>query len=132
MSVWVKLDVGKGFRSENENGDCQIRALMTARGMRFDEAYDLLYALQGKYRTIGFHLHIFLDKEPEAFGVKRKIPCPAIKGQDRMTAEAFAKLHPKGSFILRMAHHVAAMEDGRLFDRWDSSQKCVYNAWEIK
>jgi hypothetical protein len=131
-SVWVKLDVGRGFRSENENGDCQIRALMTARGMKFDEAYDLLYALQGKYRTIGFHICKFLDLEPETFGVKRKISCAAVRGEPRMTAEMFAVLHPKGTYIFKMAHHVACMEDGRLFDRWDSSQKCIYNAWEIK
>src|ERR1700728_3910737 len=71
--VWRRHDAGAGFRSDNENGDCQIRALVTARGLAFDAAYDLLYLLQGKYRTIGFSLHKFLDLEPEALGVVRRL-----------------------------------------------------------
>jgi len=43
--VFHKFDAGAGFRSKDEDGDCQIRALMTTRGMTFDAAYDLLYAL---------------------------------------------------------------------------------------
>lgn len=129
--VWQKHDAGAGHRNDNENGDCQIRSLVTARGLTFDAAYDLLYALQGRYRTIGFALHKFLDLEPTTFGVVRKLPFPAKRGQPRMTAKSLAKLHPTGTFILRMSHHVAAMVDGKLLDRWDSSGKCVYTAWEV-
>lgn len=31
----------------------------------------------------------------------------------------------------RMAHHVAGVKEGVLYDTWDSSSKCVYRAWEI-
>ena len=49
-----------------------------------------------------------------------------------MTPREFCRRYPKGSFILKLAHHVAAVEDGVLIDTWDCSDKCVYTAWQMR
>jgi hypothetical protein len=100
--------------------------------MHYEKAWETLYRLQGKHRTVGFNLPEFLNRDAKELGVIRRLEFPAVKGKPRMTGEAFCKKHPKGNFILRMAHHVAAVEDGVLLDNFDSSSKCVYIAWEMR
>lgn len=60
--VYRKYDAGRGKRQPGQNGDCQVRALHKAWGMAYDEAWEALYALQGKYRTCGFDITFYLDK----------------------------------------------------------------------
>jgi hypothetical protein len=100
--------------------------------MLYDEAWETLYRLQLKHRSSGFHLVGYLDRDAEALGVIRRLSFPAVKGKPRMTGYAFCKKYPRGNFILHMAQHVAAVEDGVLLDRWDSSRCCVYTAWEVR
>lgn len=61
-----------------------------------------------------------------------KISFPAVKGQKRMNGERFCKAFPKGRFILRMAKHWSCCVDGVIYDTWDCSENCVYQAWQIK
>lgn len=129
---FVKRDVGKGHRPTHVGGDCTVRALALATGLSWDAAWQKLYDAQGRYRCCGFALDDFLDFEPELWGVVRAFTFPAVKGQRRMNGQRFAEQHPRGSFILRLAHHLAAVEDGVLYDTWDCSQKCVYTAWQIR
>jgi len=49
-----------------------------------------------------------------------------------MTGKEFVRLYPKGRYILRLAHHVAAVVDSVVIDSWDSTRKCVYGAWQLK
>lgn len=113
--------------------DCQVRALCTALGVTYNEAWAILYTMQGERRACAFSLVDELDDtNAAALGVIRPISFPAKKGSPRMTAEEFCKKHKRGRFILRMAHHVAAVKDGQLFDTSDTSYACVYKAWEIR
>ncbi len=111
------------------NGDCQVRALHTASGLSYSAAWDALYALQGKYRSHGFNIILYLDSGE--LGVVRKLSFPAKAGQERMTAAEFVRKYPKGNFILRQAHHVVGVEDGVVYDNADSTDRCVYTAWEV-
>jgi hypothetical protein len=130
--VFRKVDVGKGKRCAWDGGDCQVRALCTAAGIRYEDAWETLYRLQARYRTTGFNLAGYMDRCPKELGVIRRISFPAVKGKPRMTGAAFCRKYPKGDFILKMAHHVVAVEDGQLLDVWDCSQSCVYTAWELE
>jgi hypothetical protein len=49
-----------------------------------------------------------------------------------MTAAKFCRRYRKGNYILLQASHVVAVEDGVTYDRWDSTDRCVYTAWQIK
>jgi hypothetical protein len=122
-------DAGKGLRPTGDEGDCQVRALHTASGLSYNQAWDALYTLQGKYRTAGFRLGFYLEKGE--LSVIRNLKFPAQKGKPRMTAVKFVKRYQKGSFILRQANHVVAAQDGIIFDTFDSTERCVYQAWEI-
>jgi len=127
---FVKRDIGKGHRATGD-GDCTVRAFALAAGLPYRVAWQMLYEAQGRHRTTGFMLEAFLDREPEAFGVMRRLPFPAERGAPRMTAPEFAARYPRGSYVLRMAGHVAAIEDGTLYDSWDCSRRCIYTAWQI-
>lgn len=128
-----KIDYGQAFRTPGgDDGDCQVRALVYARGIRYPDAWDLLYRMQGEMRACSFMLDKSLEAGDERLGVIRKLPFPAQRGQKRMTAGEFCRQHPKGRFILRIANHLAGVVDGVLVDRWDCSRKCVYKAWEVR
>src|SRR5262245_17378527 len=86
-TAFRRLDVGKGKRPAWDTGDCQVRALSMATGLRYEAAWELLYQLQGKHRTAGFHLTGYLDRDIEALGVIRRLSFPAEKGKRRMTVE---------------------------------------------
>ena len=127
MSIFKKYDAGKGKRQPGQNGDCQVRALITASGMGYAEAWDVLYRLQGKYRTCGFDLCYYLERGE--LGAGKTMSFPAERGKSRMTAGEFAEKHPKGSYVLRQAHHVVAVEDGIVYDTFDCTDRCVFRAW---
>ena len=61
-----------------------------------------------------------------------KLSFPAEKGKPRMNGERFSEIFNKGSYILRMAGHLSACVDGVIYDTWDCSYKCVYNAWKVR
>lgn len=127
-----KFDAGALARPKGApKEDCQVRALTTARGIPYYEAWKLLYLVQGELRRCAFALVESLTANDPRFGVKRVLRFPAVKGKSRMTGAEFCKRHPKGRFILRMSHHVAAVKDGVLYDTFDSSAKCLYTAWEV-
>jgi hypothetical protein len=130
MFRFVKRDVGKGHRGRDV-GDCQVRTLAVAAGIRWPDAWRLLYTAQERHRTCAFNLTEFMKAEPEVWGVIRALALPAERGRPRMTPRTFAEAYPGGNWVLRLANHVAAMEDGVLYDTWDCSERCVYAAYEI-
>ena len=130
-TVYQRYDAGVGSRKW-DTADCTVRALAKARGMSYNEAWSALYDLQARHKTCSFRIADFLRREPAALGAVGYVPCKAVKGFKRITSGDFARMYPKGKFILRMAHHVAAVVDGVLYDTWDSSRKCCYGAWQIK
>lgn len=131
MSCFVKRDVGIGHRGSDKN-DCQVRSLVVALGLDYLDAWNLLYRMQGESQRCSFGLTEELASFDHRLHVIRAFAFPAVRGEPRMSGVQFCKTHPQGSFILRMAHHVAAVVDGRLYDSFDSSRRCVYAAWEVR
>ena len=62
----------------------------------------------------------------------QKISFQAVKGQPRMNGERFCRAYPKGRYILRMASHLSCCIDGVIYDTWDCSDKCVYQAYKVQ
>lgn len=108
-------------------GDCQIRALCKALDLSWVEAFDLTVPICRELQTYtifdGAH-----DKTVEAMksigfdytGVSNK------KGTSRPTVDSFAKEHKKGTYIVKVSHHVVAVVDGKYYDTWDSGYKSMY------
>ena len=99
-------------------GDCAIRAVARALGVSWEDAFALLAVnafaaadMPSSDAVIGAALrqHGF---------VREAIPntCP-----DCYTAEDFCKEHPEGIYLLFYGGHVACIEDGTVYDSWDSS-----------
>jgi hypothetical protein len=131
--MFRKFDAGAGVRiPANKGRDCSVRALCTATGMRYSDAWTLLYTHQGENRLCHMQLGLALDAQDPRFGVVRKLSFPAQKGQPRMTPATFCLEYPRGSYILNLAQHDLAVEDGHYFDTWDCGTKCVYCAWEVR
>lgn len=60
----------------------------------------------------------------EYHGISNKL------GSSRPTVNDFAKTHPHGSYICKVAHHVVAVVDGKYYDTWDCGYKSLYGYYE--
>lgn len=108
-------------------GDCTVRAISKATGTSWQEAY-LALAIQGYLdgnmpsanavwgaylRKIGYTRHIVQDTCPDCY-----------------TVADFAQDHPMGTYILALSGHVVCVEDGVLYDSWQSQNETVLYYWE--
>lgn len=126
---WVLSDGGRSQskRSAQKN-DCTVRALAIARGLPYDEAYDILKDA-GRKCSRGFDFVRWIATQPWA----TKIAFPAAKGQRRMTPAQFCIDHPRGTFILRVSKHVFAVVDGVVHDTFENRpDRCVYTAFRVE
>lgn len=107
-------------------GDCAVRAVARALGVDWETAYSMIanagYAMGDMpssnsvwgavLRQNGFY--------------RQAIPnyCP-----DCYTAADFAHDNPQGVFVLGFGNHVATVEDGVIYDSWDSSREIPQYFW---
>ena len=110
-------------------GDCVIRAMSLALDLDWDAAY-------AQVASKGFAMkdmpssHAVWGKLLKDNGYSREmIPdsCP-----DCYTAEEFCEDHPTGKYILVFNEHTACVEDGSLYDAWDSSLETPMYYWYLK
>jgi hypothetical protein len=109
--------------------DCVIRAVALATGLSWVEAYDFLSAKARRDFTVpndGTRLRDWLAEACATWNAVEVKP-----GKKRLDAEGFAKSHPEGRYILRLAHHEAACVDGVILDAWNCSAKCVYGYIDV-
>jgi hypothetical protein len=112
--------------------DCVKRALAIATGKDYMEIQRELNRLK---KITG--CQIFNERGNFKYYIEKVLKCtklsfPAEKGKERMNGYQFTLEYPKGIYILRMAGHLTCCKDGVINDTWDCSDKCVYNAWEVK
>lgn len=107
-------------------GDCTVRAIAKATGNSWGETYLALCiqgyldgdmpssnAVWGHYlRRIGYTRHIMPDTCPDCY-----------------TVADFAQDHPVGTFILALSGHVVCVQDGTIYDSWDSSGEIPLYYW---
>ena len=117
---------------KDEYGDCQIRALCKVLDVDWVTAFDLTipicremqtYTIFGGTCKIGQSNLAKLGLEYHGVSNKR--------GTTRPTVDSFAKDHPKGRFICKVANHVVAVVDGQYFDTWDSGYKSLYGYYDL-
>lgn len=111
-------------------GDCVIRAFAIASNKTWLESFDNLSKMAREAYSMPNSQEVY-EKVFAQMGYKSQ-SVKVVKGQKRMTAKDFALSHPKGVFILRLAHHICAVVDGKIRDAWDCGRKCVYKVYVVK
>lgn len=110
-------------------GDCSVRAVAKALNIDWETAYVML-------SVNGFSMGDMPSSDSvwgatlRQYGYYRKsIPntCP-----DCYTAEDFCRDHSRGTFVLGFGGHVATVQDGILYDAWDSSNEVPQFYWSDK
>lgn len=124
--MWIEYNPNPtGRRVE----DCAVRAVAKALGKDWETAFALIaknaYAMGDMP-----HSNSVWGAVLRQHGFYRKsIPdtCP-----DCYTAEDFAKDHPSGTYVLGFGRHVCTVQDGDIYDSWDSSKEIPQYVWYRK
>ena len=100
-------------------GDCAVRAVSKELGVDWEEAFAEIAANAFAMGDMPSSDSVWGAVLRQHGFYRDVIPntCP-----DCYTAEDFAKDHPKGVYVLAFGGHVATVEDGDLYDSWNSSQ----------
>jgi len=111
-----------------KTGDCVVRAIATATNKDYLECRRELNQAKRElghsaYKDTKF-LYDYLKDYP-------RLIFKPVKGEPRIKGSGFTELHPKGTYILKMAGHITTCIDGVILDTWDCSYRSVYTAWEI-
>lgn len=113
---------------KDARGDCVIRAITLIEKMEWLDVFDELTIIARKNWDISISqetFEIFLNSRNYIYHTGRP-----EKGGKRETVKGFAQKHPKGTYFLRVANHVVAVENGKYYDSWDSGNCCLYSYWE--
>lgn len=103
-------------------GDCTVRAISKALNMEWEEAYTALclegyirYDMPSSNSVWGAYLH--------RRGFSRYL------APEDCTVAQFAKGHPRGTYILALSGHVVCLQNGIVYDSWDSSGEVPLYFW---
>lgn len=108
-------------------GDCVFRAISTALGQDYNQTVMEMAELMCE---TGWALN---DKHGEDEYLKRKgwIKCKQPRKADntKYTGKEFAKIF-EGTCVAHIGgHHMVCIKDHKVYDIWDSTNKCIGNYW---
>lgn len=112
---------------KDEYGDCVIRSLTKALNKEWLEVFDEMQPLSRELQ-VPFNCRPCYEKYLDNKGFTYK-GISNGKGTKRPTVDRFAKDHPTGVYVLRVAHHLVTVVDGIYYDTWDSGYKSLYGYW---
>ena len=112
-----------------KTSDCVVRAISVAAKKDYLE---VRRELNQKKKELGYSSYKDTKFLYDYFKAYPRLIFKAIKGEPRIKGSDFTELHPKGSYILKMAGHITVCIDGVIYDTWDCTYRSVYTAWEIK
>ena len=123
MSRWIHFNPSPVGRNV---GDCAVRAVAKALNTDWESAYALI-ALNG-------YLMADMPSSNAVWGAvlrqngfyRHAVPttCP-----DCYTVEDFAADHPEGVYVVGTGTHVVTVQDGMIYDSWDSSKEIPQYFW---
>jgi hypothetical protein len=123
------------FYNENPKGslsadDCVIRAIAKATGKTWDETYHELCLVGFSIKDVPSADSTFKQYlKQEGYQMEKQ---PRKSDNTKYTAEQFAKKYNEGIYIISLANHLSMVQDGKIYDTWNCSNKCVGNYWEVR
>lgn len=127
VEVFVEYNPNKHKR--NRVGDCAVRALSKALGQTWDETFVGL-ALKGfELGDMPSSNHIWGTYLKEHGFTRHAMPAEYAVWY---TVSDFEKDNPKGTYILGLDGHVVCVQDGNLYDTWNSEEEHPIFYWAKK
>lgn len=121
--MWIKYNPNPAGRSV---GDCSVRAIAKALGLDWETAYALIasngFLMGDMPSSDGVWGSVLRQNGFKRYAVSSD--CPYC-----YTATDFCREHPSGVYVLGFGGHVATVENGDLFDSWDSSNEIPQFYW---
>lgn len=110
-------------------GDCAVRAIAKALDLDWEQAFALVAANAFAMGDMPSADSVWGATLRQHGFYRAAIPntCP-----DCYTTADFCKDHPRGTFVLGFGGHVATVQDGVLYDSWDSSKEIPIYYWYRK
>ena len=126
---YIYSDGGRAEAGYRGTSDCGIRAVSIACDMAYKDARKLLqvHARKGKQGNGSISAGIYREDMDAALKSIGWVWVSAPKFSGRKAR--YHDLPATGIYIVRMAHHYAAVVHGDLYDAWNSSEKMVYGYW---
>lgn len=118
----VLTDAGRSTsKRKRQHRDCTVRAIASARGLSYDQAFDLLRAY-GRRSSCRFRIQLALDAEPWA--EKARVYQESVG--------TFTLRHPEGSWVVCVRGHAFAVIDGVVHDDHELDHtRPITQAWKI-
>lgn len=110
-------------------GDCAVRAIAKALNLDWEQAFARIAANAFAMGDMPSADSVWGAALRQEGFYRAAIPntCP-----DCYTAEDFCRDYPRGTFVLGFGGHVATVQDGVLYDSWDSSHEVPVYFWYRK
>lgn len=110
-------------------GDCAIRAVAKALKTDWETAYVMIAENGYAMGDVPSADSVWGSVLRQNGFYRKSIPnsCP-----DCYTAGDFARDNPRGTFVLGFGGHCATIDNGILYDSWDSSQEIPQYVWYRK
>ena len=105
-------------------GDCAIRALSKALNVSWKEAYRL--ACEKGYEQCDMPSSDAVTSTILQQNGFRKSEIPFTRAY---TIQEFCRDNPFGLFVIYTGGHVVTVEDGNIYDLWDSSKLRPFSVW---
>ena len=122
---WYTFDTTSKY-PDHRSCDCVIRAISLATGKTWLEVFDDLTEMAREMYRIPNEEKVYI-KYLEKIGWKKHNQ-PWKTDCDKYTAKEFTNV-VRGTAILKLAHHLVCVKDGKLHDIWDCGGKCVGVYW---
>ena len=121
--MWVQYNPNPTGRSVE---DCSIRAVAKALDIDWETAYILICSNGLAMGDMPHSDSVWGSVLREKGFYRKTIPnvCPNC-----YTARMFCRDNPVGTFVLGFGGHAATVQDGNLFDAWDSSNEIPVYVW---
>lgn len=109
-----------------KTGDCVKRALTKASGRSYQELQLELNRLKKITKSKKFN-----DNKNWLHYVEKELGGVKLGEYRNMKIGEFAKLNLKGKFVIACRGHLTIVEDGILYDTWNSSFKAINRVWRV-